>query len=83
MRIVYCTWHIAYLQYTGVVLIEAIPDIVRPVTNIIPFTFFVEIIRGLLIKHTAFIDLLPAYLSLAAFVVVFVVASIVLFRKTL
>lgn len=63
--------------------IEAIPEIVRAVSYIIPFTYFVEIIRGLLIKHTLLIDLIPAFLALIGFSVAFIVASILKFRKTL
>jgi len=63
--------------------LEAIPDLVRPISYLIPFTYFVEIIRGLLIKHTLFIDLLPAYTTLLGFVFVCVMASILKFRKTL
>lgn len=63
--------------------IEAIPEVVRGVSYIIPFTYFVEIIRGLLIKHTLIIDLLTAFFALAGFAVAFVVASIFKFRKTL
>jgi len=63
--------------------LEAIPDNIRPVSYAIPFTYFVEIIRGLLIKHTHFIDLANAYLALTGFVVLFVGLSIVKFRKTL
>ncbi len=63
--------------------IEAIPEIVRPISFIIPFTYFVEIIRGLLIKQTLFIDLLPSFIALVGFTLVFVIASILKFRKTL
>ena len=63
--------------------IDAIPETVRVISYIIPFTYFVEIIRGLLIKHTLIIDLVPAFLALSGFAVTFVVASIVKFRKTL
>lgn len=63
--------------------LEAIPDTVRPICYIIPFTYFVEIIRGLLIKQTEFGDLLPAFSALLSFVLVFVIASILKFRKTL
>ena len=62
---------------------EAIPAIVRPVSYIIPFTYFVEIIRGLLIKHTLFIDVLPDYAALLGFVALFVSASILKFRMSL
>lgn len=63
--------------------IEAIPVIVRWISYIIPFSYFVEIIRGLLIKHTLFIDLLPAFITLAGFAFAFIVISILKFRKTL
>lgn len=63
--------------------IEAIPGVVRYICYAIPFTYFVEIIRGLLIKQTLFIDLFYAYASLLGFVIVFVSASIFKFRQTL
>ncbi|PCJ49032.1 MAG: hypothetical protein COA74_07130 [Gammaproteobacteria bacterium] len=63
--------------------IEAIPEMVRPVSYIIPFTYFVEIIRGLLIKQTLIIDLTVSFIALIGFAVVFVTASILMFRKTL
>lgn len=63
--------------------IEAIPDLVRPISYIIPFTYFVEIIRGLLIKHSLIIDLLPSFLALIAFAFTFVIGSIMMFKKTL
>jgi drug efflux transport system permease protein len=63
--------------------LEAIHESVRYISYLIPFTYFVEIIRGLLVKHTHFVDLLDAYLALSAFVFVFVSASILKFRQTL
>ncbi len=63
--------------------LEAIPEAVRYISYMIPFTYFVEIIRGLLIKQTLLIDLLYAYGALLGFVVVFVTGSIMKFRKTL
>jgi ABC-2 type transport system permease protein len=63
--------------------IEAIPSYVRAISYLLPFTYFVEIIRGLLIKQTLLIDLLPAYGALFGFVVVFVVGSILKFKRTL
>lgn len=61
--------------------LEAIPDYIRPISYVIPFTYFVEIIRGLLIKHTLITDLLYAYFALLAFVIVFVGLSILVFKK--
>ena len=63
--------------------VEAIPKTVQPVSYIIPFTYFLEIIRGLLIKHTLIIDLLPSFIALIGFALLFIVASIIKFRKTL
>ncbi len=63
--------------------LEAIPEVVRFISYVIPFTYFVEIIRGLLIKQTLFTDLIQAFVSLSAFLVVFVSASILKFRQTL
>ena len=63
--------------------IEAIPSYVRIISYLLPFTYFVEIIRGLLIKQTLLVDLLYAYGALFGFVVVFVVGSILKFKRTL
>lgn len=63
--------------------IEAIPEGVRFISYLIPFTYFTEIIRGLLIKQTLFVDLLYAYGALSAFFVLFVSASILKFKQTL
>ena len=63
--------------------LEAIPDLVRPIAYAIPFTYFIDIIRGLLVKQTNFIDLLPSFIALLGFVLLFVVASIIKFRRTL
>ena len=61
--------------------LEAIPEYVRPLSYIIAFTYFVEIIRGLLIKHTLITDLLYAYVALAVFCLLFVMLSIVKFKE--
>ena len=63
--------------------IEAIPAGVRVISYMLPFTYFVEIIRGLLIKKTLLADLLPAYGALLVFVLLFVVGSIVKFKQKL
>jgi len=63
--------------------LEAIPDSIRPVSYAIPFTYFVDIIRGLLIKHTHFADLARSFMALVGFVLLFVSFSIFKFRTTL
>ena len=63
--------------------LEAIPDIVRPISYVIPFTYFVEIIRALLIKQTHFHDLITSFIALTFFALLFVSLSIMKFRQTL
>lgn len=63
--------------------IEAIPGLVRPIAYALPFTYFIEIIRGLLVKQTLFIDLLPSFIALLGFVALFIIVSIMKFRRTL
>lgn len=63
--------------------IEAMPTYVQPVAYMLPFTYFVEIIRGILIKGTELAVLARDFAALAAFAVVFIAVSILRFRKTL
>ena len=63
--------------------VEAMPTYIQPVAYIIPFTYFVEIIRGILLKGNDFIELMPHFLALCAFAVFFTLFSIFRFRKTL
>ncbi len=63
--------------------LEALPDYIRPLSYAIPFTYFVEIIRGLLIKHTHIVDLWHAYAALGGFAVLFIVLSMLKFRRSL
>lgn len=63
--------------------LEAIPNSVRFISYLIPFTYFVDIIRGLLIKQTEFGDLIYSYTALVSFFAIFVGMGIFKFRKTL
>jgi len=63
--------------------IEAMPGYIQPVAYIIPFTYFVDIIRGILLRQNPFVELLPQFLALVAFAAVFTSFSILRFRKTL
>lgn len=63
--------------------IEAMPGWIQPVAWALPFTYFVEIIRGLLLKHETFIELAPSYAALLGFTIFFIVLSTIRFRKTL
>jgi len=63
--------------------LEAIPESIRWISYVIPFTYFVDIIRGLLIKKTLFADLLTSYLALAYFVFIFISVSVYKFKSRL
>jgi ABC-2 type transport system permease protein len=61
--------------------IEAMPEFIQPVAYLIPFTYFTEIIRSLLIKQTFMIDLIFDYFMLFIYSVVFIILSIMKFKK--
>jgi ABC-2 type transport system permease protein len=63
--------------------VEAMPNYIQPISWLLPFTYFVEIIRGLLLKGNTFSDLAGNYLVLLGFALVFTWMSIVRFRKYL
>jgi ABC-2 type transport system permease protein len=63
--------------------IEAMPSYIRPVAYLLPFTYFVEIIRGILLKGNSFFALASDYAALSAFAAVFTLVSIRRFQKTL
>ena len=63
--------------------IEAMPGWIRPVSYVIPFTYFIDIIRGILLKGNHFTELIPGFVALAGFAVLFVGFSIARFQKTL
>lgn len=63
--------------------LDAMPDFVRPLSYLLPFTYFIEVIRGLLLKGNGVAVLWPDYLALAAFAAGFIGLSVWRFRKTL
>lgn len=63
--------------------IEAMPSYVQPVAYLIPFTYFVDLIRGILLKGNSFTEMLNQFIALAGFAIVFISFSIIRFRKTL
>lgn len=63
--------------------VEAMPGYIQPVSWMLPFTYFVEVIRGILIKGSDLIVLLPDFAALAGFAILFITISILRFRKTL
>lgn len=63
--------------------LEAIPEGVRTISYMIPFTYFTEIIRSLLVKQTQIFDLWQDFAALFGFFVIFTLLSIKKFRSTL
>jgi ABC-2 type transport system permease protein len=63
--------------------VEAMPGYLQPVAYALPFTYFVEVIRGLLLKGNGIIDHYPAYLALTGFAIGFITLSVIKFRKYL
>ncbi len=61
--------------------LEAMPGWLQPLAHALPMTYFVEGIRALTLKASAFADVRLDYLALLAFVVAFSGASLLGFRK--
>lgn len=63
--------------------IEAIPHWLQPVAWSLPMTYFVDAIRGLVLKGSTIADMARDYLVLVAFMVGFLLLSLARFRKQL
>ena len=63
--------------------IEAMPSYIQPLAYAIPFTYFVKIIRGILLKGNDLMTLAPYYAALLGFAVGFTLLSIRRFKKVL
>lgn len=63
--------------------LEAIPAEIRVISYMIPFTYFTEIMRSLLIKQTEFKDLVREFASLSLYFSIVFVSCVGVFRKKL
>ena len=63
--------------------IEAMPSYIQPLAYAIPFTYFVKIIRGILLKGNDLMTLAPYYVALLGFALGFTLLSIRRFKKVL
>ena len=59
------------------------PAWAQPVAWLIPFTYFVDIIRGILLEANTLTEMAPQFGALLAVTVAFTVFSILRFRKTI
>ena len=62
---------------------EAMPTAAQWFGNLIPLTYFLRILRGLLLKGSGLDAIWPDVLALSVFAVVLVTLSAVRFRKSL
>ena len=62
---------------------EAMPTAAQWIGNLIPLTYFLRILRGLLLKGSGLDAIWPDVLALSVFAVVLVTLSAVRFRKSL
>jgi ABC-2 type transport system permease protein len=61
--------------------IEAIPSWLQPVAWAMPMTYFIEGIRGLMLKGTTVVDQARDFLALVGFIVGLTLLSLAGFRK--
>ena len=62
---------------------EAMPMPIYLITFLIPVTYFLEILRGIILRSAGFVDLLPHIVGLAVSCVVILALSVLRFRKQL
>lgn len=61
--------------------LQAIPPPLRPVSLLLPMTYFIEAIRSLTLKGTSVVETWRDFVALATFTVAFATLSMALFRK--
>jgi ABC-2 type transport system permease protein len=59
------------------------PEVARWIGAALPLTYFLTILRGVLLKGTGWAELWPEALALVAFAVGLIVLSVLRFRKTI
>lgn len=63
--------------------VEAIPIAIRPLSYLLPLTYFLEIIRGIMIKGIGLSELALPFAALVGFTAIFMTACVFRFQKTL
>ena len=62
---------------------ESMPAVIYPLTFIIPVTYFLEILRGVVLRSAGLFDLLPHVIGLATCCTVILTLAVARFRKSL
>jgi len=60
---------------------EAMPALIYPLTFLIPVTYFLEILRGIILRSASFTNLLPHIIGLSVCCVVILSLAVLRFRK--
>jgi ABC-2 type transport system permease protein len=60
---------------------DAMPRLIYYISNFIPLTYYLDIIRGIVLKGIGFLYLVGQVVSLLVFSIVFLVASALKFKK--
>jgi ABC-2 type transport system permease protein len=63
--------------------VENMPTILQWVSRVLPATYYIEALRGILLRGNGFAELWPETAALAAFCVVIIAASTARFRRRL
>jgi ABC-2 type transport system permease protein len=59
------------------------PQVVQWIAEVLPLTHFLRLIRGVMLRGAALVELWPSVLALVAFTTVMMTAAILRFRKRL
>lgn len=62
---------------------EAMPKLIYYISNLLPITYFLEILRGIMVKGVGVEYLLNTIISLTCLTILIIVATMLKFRKTL
>jgi ABC-2 type transport system permease protein len=57
------------------------PDIIYGVSTVIPLTYFLNVLRGIMLKGNTFMALYQEFIILSSFGAVFLVLAIIKFKK--
>lgn len=60
---------------------EAMPEVIYAVSTVIPLTYFLNVLRGIMLKGNTFMILYQEFIILSAFGVVFLVLAVIKFKK--
>jgi ABC-2 type transport system permease protein len=60
---------------------EAMPDIIHGLSNVLPLTYFIKVLRGIILKGNGFEELYKEFAILVAFGIVFLAIATLKFKK--